>query len=292
MRTGIATLAGALASASTVLTAAVICAGAAGADPGPTQHELQDFFVTQLAAAQIPAVDNVPALVARAHQICAELDHGATVYDVVDEEMNGMFEHNPEYRQASGRVHRTAVRFIAVSIQVYCPSHMTDPYVTNDYGFSTPGPRAGVRPQTLPMAFASVRSAGSRSDGDARGAVPAWLTEAIPSGDITQPDPPQVPQPPAAQVEPTPQQLAPVPRPNRPPPPPQKPPPTPQQPPPPPQQVEPPAVGPQPGGAAGSNGGGSTGGGSTGGGSTDGGGNGGGPGARPSPAPGFVSLAP
>jgi uncharacterized membrane protein YgcG len=283
-----------------VLTAAVICAGAASADhgaasadPSPSQQELQDYFVTQLAADQIPVMDNLPALVARAHEICGELDGGASVYAVVDEEMNGMFEQNPEYRQMSARVRKTAVRFIATSIQVYCPSHFYDPYIGSNAGFSILGPVAGVRHQTLPTrigavrmphlmdggVFASGRYAGDRFDGDAHGTVLAWLIEAIPSGDITQPDPPQVPPPPPprAQIQTPPRPVAP--------------PPLPKQPPPPPQQVEPPAVGPQPGDAAGSGGGGSTGGGST-----DGGGNGGGGPAGPSPAPsmppGFVRLAP
>jgi uncharacterized membrane protein YgcG len=315
VRTGITSLADALASASVVLTAAVICAGAASADPSPSQQDLQDLFVAQLAADQIPAIDNLPALVARAHQICGELDGGASVYAVVDEEMNGIFEQNPEYRQVSARVHRTAVRFIATSVQVYCPSHFYDPYVSNDAGFSILRPVAGVRHQTLPTrigavrmphlmdggVFASGRYAGNRSDGDAHGTVLAWLIEAIPSGDITEPDPPQVPPPPPprAQIQTPPGPVAPPPLPKQPPPPPQKPPPTPQQPPPPPQQVEPPAVGPQPGDAAGSGGGGSTGGGSTDGGGNGGGsarGNGGGGPAGPSPAPsmppGFVRLAP
>jgi uncharacterized membrane protein YgcG len=314
VRTGITSLADALASASVVLAAAVICAGAASADPSPSQQDLQDYFVAQLAADQIPAIDNLPALVARAHEICRELDGGASVYAVVDEEMNGMFQQNPEYRQTSARrVHRTAVRFIATSIQVYCPSHFYDPYVSNDAGFSVLGPVAGVRDQTLPTrtgavrmphlmdggVFASGRYAGNRSDGDAHGTVLALLIEAIPSGDITQPDPPQVPPPPPprAQIQTPPLPVAPPPLPKQPPPPPQKPPPTPQQPPPPPQQVEPPAVGPQPGDAAGSGGGGSTGGGSTGGGGNGGGSarGGGGP-AGPSPAPsmppGIVGLAP
>ena len=143
MRTGITSLAGALVSASVVLTAAILCAGAASADPSQ-----QDQFVALLAQDQVPVVDNLPALVARAHQICRELDGGASVYTVVDEEMNGIYAENPAYRQESARVHRTAIRFIAVSAEVYCPSHLTDPYVSNDVGFSTLGPVAGVRHQT------------------------------------------------------------------------------------------------------------------------------------------------
>jgi hypothetical protein len=97
---------------------------------------------------QVPVIDNLPALVARAHQICGELNSGVSVYTVVDEEMNGMFEENPAYHQQAARVHRTAVRFIAVSAEVYCPSHLTDPYVSDDVGFSIPGPVSGVRHQT------------------------------------------------------------------------------------------------------------------------------------------------
>ncbi|MGO9550877.1 DUF732 domain-containing protein [Mycobacterium sp.] len=134
MRTGITGLADALVSASVVPTAAIICAGAAGADPSQ-----QDQFVALLEQDQIPLIDNLPALVARAHQICGELDGGTSVETVVNEEMNGMFEENPAYHQVSDRVRKTAVRFIAVSADVYCPSHLRDPYV-GDVGFSVLGP--------------------------------------------------------------------------------------------------------------------------------------------------------
>ena len=53
VRTGITSLADALVSASVVLTAAIICAGAAGADPGQ-----QDQFVALLEQEQIPPVDD------------------------------------------------------------------------------------------------------------------------------------------------------------------------------------------------------------------------------------------
>jgi hypothetical protein len=146
VRTGITSLAGALVSASVLLIAATICAGAANADP--SQQDQQDQFVSLLEQDQVPMIDNLPALVARAHQICDELNHGASVYTVVDEEMNGIFEDNPAYRQEAARVHRTAIRFIAVSAQVYCPSHLSDPYVSDDVGFSIAGPVAETRRQT------------------------------------------------------------------------------------------------------------------------------------------------
>ena len=146
MRTGITSLADALVSASVVLTAAIICAGAASADPSQ-----QDQFVALLEQDQIPLIDNLPALVARAHQICRELNGGASVATVVNEEMNGIFEENPAYHLEFARVKRTAVRFIAVSAEVYCPSHLTDPLegdLGNDVGFSILGPVSGVRHQT------------------------------------------------------------------------------------------------------------------------------------------------
>jgi hypothetical protein len=124
VRAGITSLADALVSASVVLTAAMICAGAASADPS----QQQDQFLALLAEEQIPAIDDVPGLVARAHDICGELDGGASVETVVNEQMNGTFEENPAYHLVSARVRRTAVRFIAVSAKVYCPSHLRDPY--------------------------------------------------------------------------------------------------------------------------------------------------------------------
>jgi uncharacterized membrane protein YgcG len=151
--------------------------------------------------------------------------------------------------------------------------------------------------------FASGRYGGNRSDCDAHGPALASLIGAVPSGEITDPNPaqPPAPPPPAAHIQTAPKPIAAPPRPNQPPPPPQQPPPPPQQPPPPPQQPPPPpqqppppVVAPQPGGAAGSGGGGGNGsGGGNGGGSTGGGG---GHPAEPSPdppmPPGFVTLAP
>jgi hypothetical protein len=147
VRTGITSLADALVSASVVLTAAIICAGAASADP--SQQDQQ--FLALLEQDQIRAIDNVPALVARAHQICSELDGDVSVATVVNEQMNAMFEENPAYHQISNRVKRTAIRFIAVSAEVYCPSHLRDPLegdLGSDVGFSILGPMSGVRHQT------------------------------------------------------------------------------------------------------------------------------------------------
>jgi hypothetical protein len=130
VRNRITGLVGALLSASAVPIAAILCAGAASA--GPSAQEQQDQFVELLEADQVPLVDNLPALVARAHQICKELNGGASVYSVLEEEMDGIFNDTPSLRSEAARVHRTAIRFIAVSSEVYCPSHLTDPYISDD----------------------------------------------------------------------------------------------------------------------------------------------------------------
>lgn len=134
MAIGTTSLADALVSASMVLTAAILCANPATAEPSP--QDQQDQFVALLEQDQVPLIDNLPSLVARAHQICNELNGGASVYTVVDEEMNGIFDENPALRSEAARVHRTAIRFIAVSAEVYCPSHLTDPYVSDDVAFA------------------------------------------------------------------------------------------------------------------------------------------------------------
>ncbi|HSZ28441.1 MAG TPA: DUF732 domain-containing protein [Pseudonocardiaceae bacterium] len=118
MGTRITSLADALVGASVVLTAAIICAGAAGADPSQ-----QDQFVALLQQEQIPAIDNVPALVYHAHEICGELDGGASVETVVTDVMNRAYGDNPALHSFPARVRKTAVRFITVSVDVYCPSH-------------------------------------------------------------------------------------------------------------------------------------------------------------------------
>ena len=143
MRTGITSLADALVSASVVLTAAIICAGAASADPSQ-----EDQFVALLEQDQIPLLDNLPALVARAHQICGELDGGASVYTVVNEEMNGIFDENPAYHQVfrSGSKNRGQIRRRISGRLLPKPSCRS--VVSDDVGFSILGPVSGVRHQT------------------------------------------------------------------------------------------------------------------------------------------------
>ena len=117
MRAHITSLAVALIAASVLLISAISCAGAAGADPQ------EDQFVALLAQLQIPATDNVPGLVYRAHELCGELDRGASFQAVVNDVSKQTYPDNPSLRAVPDRVTRTAVRFITASVDVYCPSH-------------------------------------------------------------------------------------------------------------------------------------------------------------------------
>jgi hypothetical protein len=120
MRTGITNLADALLGASVVLTAAILCAGTAGADPSQ-----QDQFLALLDQEQIPPIDDgeVVGVVARAHQICGEANGGTPIDALVNDEMNRGYADNPRLRLIPDRVRRTAVRFITATVDVYCPSH-------------------------------------------------------------------------------------------------------------------------------------------------------------------------
>ena len=74
---------------------------------------------------QIPPVGDgdVAGVVARAHQICGELNGGTPVDTLVNDEMNRGYADNPRLHLYPDRVRRTAVRFITASVDVYCPSH-------------------------------------------------------------------------------------------------------------------------------------------------------------------------
>ncbi len=105
-------------SLAVLLTAAIICAGAASADP-----DQDGQFVALLEQEQIPPVDNVPGLVDRAHHICSELNGGTPVDNLVDDQMNRAYADNPVLHLYADRVRRTGVRFVTASVDIYCPSH-------------------------------------------------------------------------------------------------------------------------------------------------------------------------
>ncbi|SPM31606.1 DUF732 domain-containing protein [Mycobacterium terramassiliense] len=256
---------GALVTAIVLLSGvAILRGGAAAADPQ------DDRFLALLDQEGIPALQGVPNLIDTAHDVCRTLDAGMPAAGLVDAMVNNAFGIDPAEREyAPGRLARTEARFITAAVGAYCPYDQ--------------GKIASIR--------ANRTGWNGTTRSDARQARLTSLTAAVPSGEITDPDPTQIPAtpPPAAQIRTPRQPVAAPPPPKQPPPPAQKPPPPPQQvAEPPPQEPPPPAVGPQPGGAAGGGGGASGGGGGTGGGNAGGTG---GTGPR-DPSPGFVRLAP
>jgi predicted TIM-barrel enzyme len=114
-----ASLAGALVTAAVLTGGAILCGGAATADPNQDEQ-----FLAKLAEESIPAVKNEPTLIAVAHRDCRELDSGMAFDDVVDEMMNKSFAANPiERLLPRERIVSTNVRFITAAVDVYCPSN-------------------------------------------------------------------------------------------------------------------------------------------------------------------------
>ncbi|MCV7443987.1 hypothetical protein AWB91_03385 [Mycobacterium paraense] len=245
---------GVLITALALLTGAAILRGAAAA-ADPNQD---DRFLALLDQEGIPALQGVPNLIETAHDVCRTLDAGMPAAGLVDAMVNNAFGIDPAEREyAPGRLARTEARFITAAVGAYCPYNQGK--------------------------IASIRANRTGWNGSTRRIV------VVPSGEITDPNPPQIPTPPpAAQIQAPRQPVAAPPPPKQPPPPAQKPPPPRQVAEPPPQAPPPPAAGPQPGGAGGGSGGASGGGGGNGGGNTGGGG----VGVQPDPSPGFVRLAP
>ncbi|GLB86581.1 hypothetical protein SRL2020226_59410 [Mycobacterium kiyosense] len=76
--------AGALITAIVVLNGtAILRGGEAAADPNQ-----DDQFLALLHQKEIPALTNVPSLIATAHKVCRKLDGGMPVNDVVDAMMD------------------------------------------------------------------------------------------------------------------------------------------------------------------------------------------------------------
>jgi Protein of unknown function (DUF732) len=282
MFTGISSHAGALVTAVVVLTGGAIV----GVGPAAADSNQDEQFLALLEKEGIPAQSNVPTLVTTAHAVCRRLDGGVPVGDVVNEMRNDAFGIDPMARlYDQDRVTRTMNRFISAAVAAYCPSDQSK--VASIMANPARGPNETMRRPAayLHSAVNSASNLGQAPRALEEPIVLASLVGAVPSGEVTPPNPPQIPTPPpTAQAQIPPRPIAAPPRPKQAPPPPQ-------QPPPPPQQAQPPAVGPQPGGAAG---GGSAGTGGNGGGSI--GGNGGGGPVQPQPtrprSPGWVRLAP
>lgn len=301
MFTGITSYTGALVTAVGVLTgAATMGGGAVAADPSQ-----DDQFLALLDKEEIPAVENVPSVIAAGHTVCRRLDGGMPVDDMLDAMRNDVYAINPRMRLHRARVTTTVTRFITAAVETYCPYDQGK--IASIAANPAPAPGEPMHPVAV---YTAGRYRDDRSHYDARGTVLASSIEAAPAGEITPSNPPQIPvpppptahirTPPRVNAAPPPRQQPPSPPEEKPPPPPEQPPPSPPEeklPPPeenplpspeqvlpsspeqapPPQQVEPP-VSPQPGSAGGS--------------SSNGGGAPAEPPRRPRMPPGFVRLAP
>ncbi|EFG76309.1 hypothetical protein HMPREF0591_3775, partial [Mycobacterium parascrofulaceum ATCC BAA-614] len=192
--------AGALVTVIVVLTGVVMLPhGAAAADPNP-----DDQFVALLDQKGIPALENVPSLIATAHRICRQLDGGMPADAVVDDMRQRAFNANG----AGGpyppdRVYRTVARFISAAVEAYCPNNQPKIASLEGVAFRAPGSSdSAAHP-------ASVRPASYE-----------W-GRPLPLGETAQPDPPQLPPPPAPTAQimaPPPPVATPSPRPQSPPP--------------------------------------------------------------------------
>lgn len=241
--TGVISHAGVLVATLVLLSgAAILRGGAAAADSNE-----DDQFLALLAQEGIPALEGVPSLVDVAHKVCRALDAGIPADRVLDAMVEYAGSNDPPERfYAPGRLARTEARFITASVGAYCP------YDRSKITFLVTAAASRQNDPAHPMAdnirnAVKSRPAGERLNFDAHGAVLASSTGAVPAGEVTQPDPPQLPAPPPPLAhQAPPQPIAVPPRPQRVPPPPQSPP--------------PPRVAPQPGAAPGNDGGGGTGG--------------------------------
>ncbi|OBG92706.1 hypothetical protein A5697_06575 [Mycobacterium sp. E3251] len=220
MFTGTSNHARALVAAIVVLTGVVMLPhGAAAADPNP-----DDQFLALLNQKQIPALENVPSLIATAHRICRQLDGGMSADGVVDDMRERAFNANGAGGQyPPDRVARTIARFISAAVEAYCPNNQ--PKIAALQSMANPLPGADEPNLREPRSALHV----------------------IPAGETGQPDPPQLPPPPppTAQILTPPAPVAtPSPRQQPPPPPAQEPQPGPQQ-----QAPAAPAPGGSPGGS-------------------------------------------
>jgi hypothetical protein len=193
----------AMAAALVIAAATMTPCQTATADPDQDQK-----FFDLLGQKDIPPVDNANSLIATARKVCAKLDDGMPVGDLVERIRNNGFNDNPLARlQPQDRITRTIDQFINASVEAYCPY---------DRG-----------------KIASIAAYRGRGEVVHRQLTLTALVLPNPAGEIA----PTKPLPVPAQPPPVPQEIQP--QPQQPPPPPQRRvQPAPAQPPP--QQAEPP----------------------------------------------------
>lgn len=240
MLTGTARFTAVTIHAGALVTALLALSGAAILRPGPAAGTSQDDqFLALLDQEGIPALEGVPSLVDTAHKVCRAIDAGYSAGDVINAMVEFAYSQDPAERQyAPGRLARTEARFITAAVKAYCP------YDQGKIASIAANPAAGWTMSARP---------GSAHDAvSSRGVELESRIAAVPAGEITQPDPPEIPAPPPVAHLQTPRPIAApprpqqAPRPQQPAPRPQQVAPPPQQPPPPPPQPAPPPPPPPP----------------------------------------------
>ncbi|OBF56387.1 hypothetical protein A5756_11250 [Mycobacterium sp. 852002-53434_SCH5985345] len=173
----------ALVAAVVVLTGVVMLPhGAAAADPNP-----DDQFLALLDQKQIPALENVPSLIATAHRICRQLDGGMPADGVVADMRERAFNANGAGGQyPPDRVARTIARFISASVEAYCPNNQ--PKIASLQAMANPVPGSNESMPRSPSYIAASWWSDLRD--------PQSAMRMVPLGETGQPDPPQLPPPP------------------------------------------------------------------------------------------------
>jgi hypothetical protein len=242
--------------ANVLVAAVVVLAGAATMGGGAVAADpnQDDQFLALLDKEEIPAVENVPTVIAAGHTVCRRLDSGMPVDDIVDAMRNDAYAINPRMRLHRARITTTMTRFVIAAVETYCPydqSKIAAITANPEPGSNELAHRVAVYPHNAvnsgtdlpepPALDMMGRCRDDRSGCDVYGAVLASLTEAVPAGEIPLPNPPQIPIPPlpTAQIRTPPRTIA------APAPPQQQQPPAPEVKPPP-EQVKPPPEQPAP----------------------------------------------
>ncbi|WP_082955227.1 DUF732 domain-containing protein [Mycobacterium mantenii] len=217
--------------------AAILHGGAAAADPNQ-----DDQFLALLDQEGIPALEGVPYLIDTAHKVCRAVDAGYSANAVVDAMVQFAYSQDPAERTyAPGRLARTEARFVTASVEAYCPydrGKIASLSVNPASAWNMPTPEGTAYAHTAVTFAMPARRQGDlvpgRSSGDRSDLRAALVSRhrVVPAGEITQPNPPQLPAPPppVAHLRTPPLPVAAPPRPQRSAPRPQQPAPAPLQP--------------------------------------------------------------
>jgi hypothetical protein len=181
---------------ATVATVGVLSAATILPDPTSAADPSQDQkFFELLGEKDIPPIDNANSLITTAHKVCAKLDDGMPVGDLVDLIRNNGYNENPLTRlNPPDRITRTINQFINASVEAYCPYDRGK--IASIAGYIATQPGTVGAPVTSPQVMFTS------------------LVRTLPSGEIL----PTTPLPIPAQPPPVPQEVAPVPEEPSPPP--------------------------------------------------------------------------